>query len=587
MRGVSKSFEKKGGLARLMAAKAIKADMAIINGKVITVDKNFSIRETIAVRDGKIIAVGRNDDVKGVIGPKTEVLDLKGKTVLPGINDSHLHGASLGGIKPPLGLDLSYPKVKSIRDIADELRRKIETVHKGEWIRGFGWDPGYLEECKSDPRRIPRKWDVDPVSPDNPVVLTDFSFHNLLANSKALEMAGISKETPDPEGGEIERDPDTGEPTGIFKELSAIGLVSKVIPPYTRDQKREAILSAMRELNAEGITSFTEPGLGPGGDAFQGGLMGRDCSDIYRELHNEKKLTARVNIMLLFGEYGGLSFKDLQEGLWNYQVIPGLDREWLRIAQVKIFADGIPPTKTAWMYEEYRSGGNGQLVFRGKTEQDRYNELMDMIAYAHNHRFQVGIHATGDRAIDACVEGYVRATEKDPWDARHYVIHGDFTTQESITRMAAYKIGANVQTVVKWTISDYMENLIGKERSAWQWPLRSMLDAGVHIAASSDAPTMPIDWKLGIQAAVLRESKATGRVSGPEQRISREEAIHAYTMGGAWQDHMDQVKGSIEEGKLGDFCILDGDILSVEAHEIKDIRNLITVVGGRIVYDAR
>lgn len=570
-----------------MAAKAIKADMAIINGKVITVDKDFSIRETIAVRDGKIIAVGKNDDIKGAIGPKTEVLDLKGKTVLPGINDSHLHSASLGGTKPPLGLDLSYPKVKSIRDIADKLRRKIKTVHKGEWISGFGWDPGYLQECKLDPRRIPRKWDVDPVSPDNPVLLRDFSFHNLLANSKALEMAGISKETPDPEGGEIERDPDTGEPTGIFKELSAIGLVSKVSPPYTTDQKREAILSAMRELNAEGITSFTEAGLGPGGHAFQGGLMGRECIDIYRELHYEKKLTARVNIMLLFGEYGGLSFKDLQEGLLNYQILPGLDREWLRIAQVKIFADGIPPTKTGWMYEEYRGGGNGQLVFQGKMEQDRFNELMDMIAYAHNHRFQVGIHATGDRAIDACVEGYVRATKKGPWDARHYIIHGDFTTQESIKRMAAYKIGANVQTVVKWTISDYMEDLVGKKRSAWQWPLRSMLDAGVHIAASSDAPAMPLDWKLGVQAAVLRESKATGRVSGPEQRISREEAIRAYTMGGAWQDHMDQIKGSIEVGKVGDFCILDGDILSVEAHEIKDIRTLITIIGGRIVYDAR
>lgn len=144
-----------------------------------------------------------------------------------------------------------------------------------------------------------------------------------------------------------------------------------------------------------------------------------------------------------------------------------------------------------------------------------------------------------------------------------------------------------MQTVVKWKISDYMEDLVGKERSSWQWPLRSMLDAGVHIAASSDAPAMPFDWKLGVQAAVLRESKATGRVSGPEQRISREEAIRAYTMGGAWQDHMDQIKGSIEVGKVGDFCILDGDILSVEAHEIKDIRNLITIIGGRIVYDAR
>jgi len=236
----------------------------------------------------------------------------------------------LGGTRPPLALDLGYPNVKSIRDMVEELRNKVETVQPGEWIRGFGWDPGYLDECKSDPTRFPRKWDIDPVSPNNPTVFTDFSGHTLLANSNALELAEITKDTPDPEGGEIERDPNTGQPTGIFKELSAQALISKIIPLYTRDHKREAIFSVMKEFNANGITSYTEGALGPGGDAFAGGVLGAECIEIYKDLLDQGKLTARVNIMLLFGEYGALSLEDLQEGLSHYQISEGLDNQWLR-----------------------------------------------------------------------------------------------------------------------------------------------------------------------------------------------------------------------------------------------------------------
>ena len=255
----------------------------------------------------------------------------------------------------------------------------------------------------------------------------------------------------------------------------------------------------------------------------------------------------------------------------------------LRIAQVKIFADGIPPTKTAWMYEEYAGGGNGQLVLPGKTDDERYNELINMITYAHKQRFQVGIHATGDRSIDACVDGFIKAMHEEPWD---YTIHSDFTTPECIKRMAKYNIGANVQSGIKWTISDYMYSLVGEGRSTRQWPLRSLIDAGVHVTGSSDAPVTSPNWKQGVETAILRESKATGKVSGPEQRITMEEAIRAYTVNGAWQDHMENIKGSIEVGKLADFCILDEDILTVDVHQIKEIATLMTIVGGKIVYDA-
>jgi len=183
-----------------------QADSVMMNGKVITVDKEFSIRQAVAVKDGRIIRVGTNNEVKALIGSNTKVLDIKGKSMLPGINDSHGHPTYMGGIRPPLALDLGFPTIKTIGDMVEILRKKVETVQPGEWIRGFGWDQGYLEECKNDPAMLPRRKDIDPVSPDNPVTFTDFSGHTLLVNSKALELAGITKDTPDPEGGEIERD---------------------------------------------------------------------------------------------------------------------------------------------------------------------------------------------------------------------------------------------------------------------------------------------------------------------------------------------------------------------------------------------
>jgi hypothetical protein len=237
------------------------------------------------------------------------------------------------------------------------------------------------------------------------------------------------------------------------------------------------------------------------------------------------------------------------------------------------------------MYEDYVGGGNAGLCVDGETDEERYNELVNMIVYGHNHGFQVGIHACGDRAIDACVDGYIKAMEEQPWDARHYIIHGDFVTPECIKRMAKYNFGVAAQAAIKWTISDQMDIVVGEKRSAWQWPLKALLDAGIHVTNSSDAPVIYPNWKQGIESAVLRESKATGKVSGPEQRISREEAIRTYTINGAWQDHMEHIKGSIEVGKLADFCVLDEDILTVDAHRIKDITTLMTIVGGKIVYN--
>jgi predicted amidohydrolase YtcJ len=563
-----------------------RADLVLTNAKIITVDKDFNIRQAVAVKDGIITAVGTDHEIKPFIGPTTRVLDLKGKPVLPGINEAHMHAPFFGSTRPPLALDLTYPVIQSIPDMVAALRQKVTEVEPGEWIRGFGWDQGTLEECKNDPTRLPRKYDIDLVSRDNPVAFTDFSGHTLLANSKALELACVSKDTPDPDLGEMERDPATGEPTGIFKELAAQALISKVAPLLTREEKKQAVLMTLDHLKANGVTSYTDAAIGPGGEMYVYGVMSAEFIDIYKELLKESNLTARVNVLLLFGEYGALALEDLRRNIESFKVPADVDKAWLSFPGVKIFADGIPPTMTAWMNEDYMSGGHGSSVLPGKTDQEQRDMLIEMITYVHSKGYQVGVHATGDRAIDAAVDGFVKACEKVPGgDPRHYIIHGDFISQDKAKALARINCGIAMQPYIGVMISDYVPSIVGEERAAYEWPARTVLDAGANLTSSSDAPVTYPNWRLGVQAAVLREGLVSGKVSGPEECISVNEAIRTYTINGAWQDHMEDVKGSIEVDKFADLCVIGEDILTVDPHKIGEIPVLMTIVGGKIVFD--
>ncbi|MCK4728735.1 MAG: amidohydrolase, partial [Desulfobacterales bacterium] len=519
----------------------MEADLVITNGKVITVDKDFSIKQAVAVQDGKILAVGANDEIKAFIGSNTKVLDLKGKPIMPGINESHMHAPFFGATRPPLALDLTYPAVKSIPELVDTLRREVEKTKPGEWIRGFGWDQGSLEECKNDPSMLPRKWDLDAVSPDHPAAFTDFSVHTLLVNSKALEIAGITKDTPDPPSGEVERD-ENGEPTGIFKEPGAQALVSAHVPLLTREEKKTALQTALSHLNANGVTSFTDAAIGPGGETFLYGVMSADFVDLYQELLEEGKLTARVTALLLLGDYGALTYEDLEKGLKTFKVPTNLDKAWLQFPGVKIFADGIPLTYTSWMNEDYVSGnaGHGRSVIPGETDQEQYDNLVEMIKLVHRHGFQIGIHATGDRAIDAAVDGFAQAIEeKAGGDPRHYVIHGDLVSPEKARLLTQLNCGIAMQPFIGVMIADFEPAVIGDARAAYEWPARTVLDAGINLTSNSDAPVTYPNWRLGVQAAVLREGLVSGKVSGPEECITVEEAIRTYTINGAWQDHME------------------------------------------------
>ncbi|MFJ2811546.1 amidohydrolase [Kitasatospora sp. NPDC087271] len=580
------------------------ADLVFLDGKVVTVDAEFSVASALAVTGGLISAVGGRDDVAPLIGPGTRVVDLRGATLLPGINDSHLHGCAFGMASPPLSLHLGHPAVPSLADVAEAVREAVGRVPDGQWITGHGWDTGYLDECVADPSRLPSRLDLDAVSPDHPVVLYSFSGHATWVNSKALELIGIDRHTVAPPGGAIVVD-EAGEPTGLLHE-GAQDLVQNALPALSRQERTDAVRSALATLARLGVTSYTEPGLGPGGDGIMRGALGTETLDVYRRLLADGELTARVGVLLLptgmastteeftrglavltaLGEPGepggsggsGEPFEPAAPG--------GADPRRLAIHGVKVFADGVVPNKTAWMHEPYVGGGCGSLCVGGRSDTERSAEIAAIIRHAHAAGHQVGVHVTGDRAIDTVADAFAAAMAEHPRpDARHYVIHGDFLTAYGMKVLAAHGFGVNMNPTIKWTVADMEEDFVGAERAAYAWPYRDAIDAGVRVASGSDAPVTFPDWRQGVATMVLRESKADGRVSGPEQRIGLAEAIRTYTIDAAWQDFADDWKGSLEVGKVADLCVLDGDLLAADAHDIPAMPVVLTVVDGQIVHD--
>ncbi|SFY48052.1 amidohydrolase [Streptomyces sp. F-1] len=567
------------------------ADLVFVGGRVVTVDAEFSVAEALAVSDGLISAVGDREEVAALIGPRTRVVELRGATLLPGINDSHLHGCAFGMATPPVSVDVGHPAVSSLADVAAAVREAVRRTPDGQWITGHGWDTGYLAECLADPARLPSRRDIDAASPDHPVVLYSFSGHATWVNSRALELIGIDRHTVAPPGGAIVTDA-AGEPTGLLHE-GAQDLVQRALPPLSRQERTQAVRSALAALARLGVTSYTEPGLGPGGEGIMRGALGTQTLEVYRRLLADGELTARVGVLLLPTGMASTAeeFARAVDGLGGPGGIAepgGADPRRLAILGVKVFADGIVPNKTAWMHEPYTGGGCGSLCVGGADDAERAAGIDAMIRHAHAAGHQIGVHVTGDRAIDTVTDAFAAALAAHPRpDARHYVIHGDFLTPHSMKVLAAHGLGVNMNPTIKWTVADMEEEFVGADRAAYAWPYRDALDAGVRVASGSDAPVTHPDWRQGVSTMMLRESKAAGRVSGPGQRITLAEALRTYTIDAAWQDFADDWKGSLEPGKVADLCVLDGDLLAADPHDIPGMPVVLTVLDGRIVHDAR
>ncbi|MGH9043283.1 MAG: amidohydrolase [Acidimicrobiales bacterium] len=559
-------------------------DLVILGGEVLVLDQAFSVVEALAVTDGMISALGDDKTIRSLAGRDTKVVELSGGSVLPGINDSHVHACAFGLSRPPLCLDLTFPAVSSISDVVRAVSSAASTSQAGTWIQGTGWDTGYLDECRADPERQPHRSDLDGVAPNHPVFLQDFSGHVIWVNSCALALAGIDSTTAPPDGGVITKTQD-GEPTGLFAH-GGQDLVARLLPVLDAKRREDGILSAVSILNEQGVTSFTEPGLGPGGTGAFGGAMSTESLDAYVKLVKDNRLSARVNVLWLPSGMSNASAEDFRNSLGLIPDLSQLDARRLSLIGVKVFADGTPPSKTSWMYEDFEGGGRGSLCVHGSTDAARVEELHEIISLAHQAGYQVGVHVTGDRAIDNVVEAFAEAARQHPRpDPRHYVIHGDFVSTRSLETMAQYGVSVNMNPAIKWSAGDLMAPIIGEGRSNYQWPARSAIDAGVRVMSSSDAPVTYPNWRQGVASLMLRESRSSGRPMGPEQCIGLEDALRAYTTNAAWQDFSESWKGSLEVGMIADICVLNGALLHTEPHEIPNLDVILTVVEGKFVYE--
>jgi predicted amidohydrolase YtcJ len=546
-----------GALAHGRGRRA--ADLIVYNGKVHTMRGRFQAAQAVAIRNGRILAVGRNKELRHLAGRRTEWLDAGGGTVLPGINDSHLHLNAFGLSFPPYSFSVN---TATIEELVAVVRDAVAQSAPGAWIRGRDWNDNRLP-------RAPRASDLDPVSPNNPVVLTDFSFHATSVNSVVMRLAGITRDTQPPPGGVIEKDAN-GEPTGVFRE-TAQALVRSVVPPFTPEEVSTALDSAIGILHAQGITSVTDPGIGLG------------TLDLYADKHRGGELPVRVTVLLS----GGPSPNSVQEVLESYRPIRDLNPLKLRVAGVKLFADGIPTAaKTAWLHEPYLDGTNGSLVIEGASNAEQVANLHEMIRRIHVKGFQIGTHATGDATIDAVVAGYLRAMRhgRRRRNPRHYVIHADLTPPRTLRRMARAGIGANMNATIKYLLGRTLDPILGPERTDYQWPYRTALDAGVRVSSASDAPVTFPSWQQGVMAAMLREGMFGG-VAGEAERISLPEALHTYTSTPAWQDFAERVKGTLERGNVADVCVLDQDLRRVDPHDFVNVPVNATIFSGRLVFE--
>ena len=520
----------------------IPADLILSNGKVVSVDEEFSIHSTIVVSDGKVVELGDAsllDKYEAVT-----VRDLDGKTLIPGFIDSHTH---ISG-DPQRYINLS--EITSIAEMQDLIRAKAEELGAGEWITGYGWSEDELTEG-----RKPLRGDLDIAAPRNPVTLTRAGGHSAVVSTSALGLAEINNNTPDPEGGVIERD-ENGVANGIIRERQNI--VGRLVPDSTYEELLASLEINLGNLLAKGITSITDAATAP------------DEYAMWEELY------AKPDVKL---PRSAVQFQWFDpEGISEVKARVGDGNEFLRIGPIKVFADGGFTGPAAFTKEPYLNQGD----YRGYLNMPA-EELVAHINEIHDAGWQMGVHAIGDAAIELVVDTLADALTRNPReDHRTYLNHFSMRpSDETMETMAEHGIHITQQPNFTYTLEGrYVANLDGW-RLEHNNPLRSPMDHGIHVAISSDI--LPIGPLVGIYAAVTRKGMS-GRVFGADEAISIEEAIAGYTIKGAYLGFEEDIKGSLEPGKLADMVVLSDDILTIDPEEIMDIEIEQTYVGGELVY---
>ncbi|MDP9087669.1 MAG: amidohydrolase [Pseudomonadota bacterium] len=532
------------------------ADLIIHNARIWTVNSEQPQAEALAVLHGRITAVGSEASVMLWRGAGTHVLDAKGKRLLPGFNDAHVHfsdgGASLAAVQ--------LTDATSLNEFVHRIADYASHTAKGEWIRNGEWD-----ETKWNPPRLPTRQDIDAVTPDNPAVLDRYDGHLILVNSQVLALAGITAATPDPPGGVIVRDA-AGQPTGALKD-AATELIARVAPPLTLAQRRRALDSALHEAAQRGVTSVQDMNLDYG-----------DLS-VYSQLLDQGKLTVRVYVAPPISKVED----EAQLGVGHAFGSPSL-----RIGALKMFADGSLGSRTAYFAEPYSDEpGNRGLLFSDMLPLARTEQRL-MRADAAN--LQLCTHAIGDAAITTVLDLYQTVQKNDgPRNRRWRIEHAQHMAAADFERFAQLHVIASVQPYQAIDDGRWAEARIGHDRASRTYAFRTFLNHGVRLAFGTDWPVAPLDPMLTLYAATTRATLDGKNPQGwfPEQKLSIQEAIAAYTLGSAYAEFQEHDKGSIEPGKLADMVLLNQDLLSIDPKAIRDTRVLKTWLGGVEIYDSR
>ena len=531
------------------------ADLIIRNARIWTVDRSLPEAEAVAILGERIVAVGSSREVDAWRGPHTRVVDAAGKRLLPGFNDAHVHftdgGAQLDNVQ--------LNDAASPREFSRRIRGRAAKTGKGEWLLGGDWD-----ETKWSPAELPTKDLIDAATPEVPVAVNRYDGHMVLANSLALKLAGITAQTPDPDGGVIVRNAQ-GDPTGALKD-AAQDLLFKVVPPLNHDQLRHVVERALQHAAALGVTSVQN--------------MNPDYADIaiYSELLDEGKLTTRIYAAPLITQV-------------DDQVKIGIRRAfggpYLRMGAVKAFADGSLGSSTAYFFEPFsdQPGNRGLL----SDEMHPISLMRDRMMRADGAGLQLCTHAIGDAGISAILDIYAEIEKAHgARDRRWRIEHAQHMAARDFDRFAQLHVIASVQPYHAIDDGRWAEGRIGHDRATRTYAFRTFLDHGVRLALGTDWNVAPLNPMLTLYAATTRATLDGKNPQGwfPEQKLTIKEAIEAYTMGSAYAEFQENEKGSITVGKLADMVLLSDDVLSIDPAKIREIKVLKTWVGGKMTYDA-
>jgi predicted amidohydrolase YtcJ len=537
-----------------------QVDLVAVHGNIWTEDPQHPEAQAIAVAGHRILAVGSDDEIMKFAGPKTQVLDLKGRRVVPGFNDSHVHffwgGQGLASVQ--------LTDVKSRKEFTDRIAVFAKTRPKGEWIVDGNWD-----EQKWSPVELPSHGWIDAVTPDNPVWVQRSDGHMMVANALAMKLAGITKDTPDVVGGTIGRDKD-GNPTGIFKD-AAKDLVEKIIPPPTEAQVDAALLAAQKYALDNGVTSVQDMGFtGSHGADMQSRIIRG-----YQRLMAEGKWKVRVSARIPLTEDARLRSLGLMTNFGNDTLVVG---------SLKAFADGSLGSATAWFTQPFDDQpGNSGLPSEQLSHPDEFFADLQAADRAGNH---IATHAIGDLANRTILDMYERLEKEDgPADRRLRIEHAQHLRREDIPRFASLHVIASVQPYHAIDDGRWAETRIGRDRASTTYAFRSLLDAGATLALGTDWFVAPMNPMVTIYAAATRRTLDGKHPDGwfPEQKLTVEQSVHAYTVGSAYAESQDDIKGSLTPGKLADFDVLSDDIFHIDPVAIENVKIVTTVLGGEIV----